>query len=309
MEKYNEILRWSRSFFNDVFLIAGIVTALTISGYFISRADIKYDINHRNTRYDDKSILRDFHKYSLKVPSALLIKLRPTTITMGKGKFEFSRDNPIKDSVPLPDSTRGLIIQIPELRDALKYKFREIIGSYGETGAGWIGNSEFWGTTFPDNLSGLLDSAIIDSISFYNAMKIILAHREVTVSISIDNAGSLIAKNIKIFLRRPFLLNPRSLMSVSKVEFVKIEPQTYETEIGDGTAKIKIDYLKPGDPPAIFYVTTSLTNITKTNIFIDYETDKTFKLGRIGLTFIIVLLFYYGIIPLVIRVFKYFFSK
>ncbi len=302
MKKFSETLKYSRPYFSDLLLIVGIVTALSVSGYFMSRADVKYAVNHMNTWYDADSILRDFTKHDLKTLLDLYINLKSQRVVVGKRKYEFSRDNPIDLSKPIPIRDMGLGEQISELKDALKYKFREISGDYDKPAPAWINNRAFWETTFPDTLSGLFDSAILDSVSFYNAIKIILAHREITVMLSVRNVGSLIAKHVRILLKRPYLLNPRSLMSMSKVDFLRIEPHAHETEMGDGYVKIKIDYLKP-DNDVFFWITTSLTNITMRNIVVDYDTDKTLKLGRILWTFAIVLVAYY-LIPIIISVFR-----
>ncbi len=286
-EKYRGRIKGLRIFAEDILKIIAIVTAISFLDYFYSSADIQYGAKYLAHYYDRQVIIPNLIKYGLKSSAQSILELKPEYSIMMEPQY-FDRNTPI-DS--LDNNFYNFNLEsIDDFRNGLKYKPKEKVANFSLSMPGWVGNEGFWEN---DELYNMFDT-LLDSLSFYKTMKIILAGREVVSMLNISNKGELPAKNIKIFLRAPYMLWPRSLITKARVEFLRIEPNYSEYEYLNTrtAATITIPFLKKDDSQ-YFFIYTSLHNITDWNIFVDYETDRKINTDRIFYIFLIVTLLYY----------------
>lgn len=184
----------------------------------------------------------------------------------------------------------GKVDAYKDLLDGVVYSFRERIGTARDLPSDYVSNRAFWEVHFPAAMD-----QIVDTVTFHQALRITIARRLVTVLLSVFNAGSAPAKAIKVTLQRPYLVKPRSIMTSAEVEYIEIESEQPICQISNAKshAIISIPFLKKEELYS-FYVTTSMTNVTKENVIIDYTSHRFIDGYRImKLSLIIIVLYYF----------------
>lgn len=286
-EKYKIRIKVLRMIAEDILKIIAIVTAISFLDYFQSSADLQYGTKYLTHYYDRPLIMSNLIKHNLLISAKTITELKPKYAKVMDHQY-FDRNNPIN-----PNDSKYYEYypgSLDDFKKGLQFRPAEKAANYFTIMQPWVGNESFWEG---DELIDIFDS-LLDTVSFYNTMKIILAGREVVTQFHISNDGELPAKNIKIYLRAPFMLWPRELITNARVEYLRIEPDypDYEYLNNKTTAIISIPFLKKGDKQD-FWLHTSLHNITDWNIFVDFETDKRINPIRIFYIFLGVSLLYY----------------
>ena len=290
--KYTDALNKMSLFFAPALAVLGLVVGWQFLDYFNSTAKIDVGINHVITTYDQEKIFEDFIQYGVDIPDSILaIRMRMMTVRNVQVDRDYKSRRAVKFSLFSFDSVEGPK-RFKNIREAVRDTFREIAGTAWDLPDGWTSNKVFWEEDFP-----ALIEQVVDTITFHQALRIIISRRIVTVLMWIWNSGSAPAKTIEITLQRPWLLRPRSIMSQAEVEFMEIEatqPMCRITNYRD-YAEISIPFLEEnGD--CRFYVTTSMQNVTKDNVFVDYTSEKNIDGRKIAYWSIGAFLFYYLIV-------------
>lgn len=288
-----------RRLFSDILIITGLVTAFSFFEWFNSKASIEFELFYYACHYNTIEIVKDFKKHNAENALKLYFRLSPSlTIVGSDSEYVFSKDHPIPKSLDLMDIPNNLKYHYDDLKEAIKYQFKERVGDFKAQPEFNVINTAFWEKAFVDSLA-----LITDSISFCKTLSIIIAHREINTWLFISNKGDLAAKNIMLYLRPPMLLQPRGFITNSRVEFLDINPKLFNYDIGSSFAKIEIPYMKPNQEE-YFSILSSLTNVTKENVFIDFETEKNINVNR-ALRLLAIIGMIYILLAIIITVMRF----
>jgi len=193
---------------------------------------------------------------------------------------------------------RDLAGTYKDLSQGIVFRFKENIRSPHFTGGLSVINTAFWEAEFKKILA-----SNVDSLTYCKALAIILAHREIETRFFISNDGELPAKNIDVNLRTPMLIEPREFITHSRVELLDIKPNIFDISGNNIYRHISIPYMKPGQVEE-FSITTSLTNITKENIFVSYDTEKILSANHI-VKWLIVVTAIYILLAVLFTIYRY----
>jgi len=289
-----------RKRFKEIALILGIVTALSFFQIFYEKAKIEIDIPEKiiSCNYDESEIKAELRKHGLNTALDFYHKTRDSYVVAGPQKY-FDRNSPIIDLIPDEKIITSLLA---EFKAAVKFTPQKAAANYKKHSWGPlsanIDNRGYWESFFIDSLSTLLDQETL-----IKTIGIVLAHRKVTTIIGVYNSGRITAKDIQIIISCPYLLNPHSYILYSRVEILDVGPLNHPLKIENNRATIEIKYLKPNVPEE-FYVITSFTNVTKENIYINFDSNKELNL-RLAIIFLVSLVwvYYFGYyIPIIIGI-------
>lgn len=297
--KYGEYLGKQRNLISDILKILGIVGAFLFLDVFYSDAKIKSDILEFGcvVQYDQENIISDFMTYELYEIAKLCLDMRKIYASEVKYEMKFKKDDPsvfFDDTFRLSDTNFNYLNKI---RDAMKFEFRNKTGSYREIDLSPnVINRAFWENTFIDTLI-----KVADSVSQYKAMAIILANREVSYRLIVSNIGSRAAKNVEIYMQAPVLLKPRFLIGLAEIEFLDIRSGNQFSSIENygNKATINIPFMEDGDYYE-FGITTTMANLTNSNIFINFETERKIEPLKV-IRLLIILTILYFIAPFLIH--------
>jgi len=269
--KKNTPIETLRTVLSDCFMILGIVSALSFIDYFHSSADVASDVFYYACHYDDIGVKRDFLKYGLIEPFNIAHRLRPSYTVLSR-PLDYGPDNPV-DSFLLRTSR---LQDMDSVSSIVRFRFKGecMSNNFGLPGA--ITNSEFWENEFFDSLS-----RSVDSTTLFEALMIVIAHRQVYTGMVISNNGLQDARSICVYLQPPVLINPRELQANGRVTFLRIDPEysTDQVRYNGDNAVIDIPYIRAGEQH-LFIVVSSMQNLARNNIYVTYETEKSIILLR-----------------------------
>lgn len=280
-----------RKIAEDIVKLITIVGAITVIHFFWYEANLESTVSFRFHTYDEFSITTDFVKYELKEPLKLYHSLGKSYARLIEFDSAFGPSNPLWP----PSDTSALhnFNYFQNLKKALKFEFNPLVRDFIEKPNGAIINVHFWEEVYIDSLFSLMDSQI-DSVIVFKAMKIILAHRQVTSALNIYNKGDLPAKNVKIHIRRPYLLWPRMLMTEAEVNILFASDSYGKRNIEklNGSYELTSNHILPMQNET-FHIVTSLQNISNYNIYIEFETDRKLNTNFVVYTFILLSILFY----------------
>ncbi|MDD4051298.1 MAG: hypothetical protein PHR28_05290 [candidate division Zixibacteria bacterium] len=283
-KRYTDALR---TILSDCFMIFAIVSAISFVDYFRASADIVTDVYYVANYYDNTGIRRDLLKYGLVEPFEIAQRLQSGWATVLPGPPNYGPENPID----------SFLLQRSHLRDydsvsrLVRFEFKGECVSYREALPGAIINSDFWENVFFDSLS-----QAVDSTTLFKALMIVIAHRQINTTMIVYNQGLQDARAIHVYLEPPYLLNPRMLMANGRVTLLKLFPEypTDQIQLNGNSAVIEIPYLRAGERHE-FNVVTSMQNLSRRNIYANYETEKTINMYRFIVILLSIATLYWGI--------------
>lgn len=280
----SSLTRWKKrtaNFLSVAVSVATIVGLWSFLEYFNSSAKVDFQLSYHNINYDTEAIVSDFHMYGVQIPGSTQLPYG-TSINPTYPHDEFKKRKNVELYNKVARIRRDLNLD-KDLRDAIVFKLRERAGNRRERPVAAINNRAFWESEFPHSID-----SVVDSVTFQQAMRIVISHRGVTMLMGVSNLGTIAARDVKLTLQSPWLLKPRSLMTEAEVKFLQIQSDRAVCQISNNGnyANISIPFLEVG-ATIVFTIVTSMTNLTADNVYLHYETARGLDAGAIVWTTVI----------------------
>jgi len=266
-EYFDRLKSWG-DFASPMLAIVSVASFLLFMNYFSSRPDLDVQVTYVGRHYFGDSICAVFSRNGLQFPDAI------TQFQICSGdSIERYLDSTLRVPNLLKRAYPGGYDRtsvIKELHSALETPLREPQGGFTEYPGEIIDNSELFEKEIP-----LRFNACQDTFSLAMYMALAIWHREITVSLLLTNKGDADAKDITLRLQTPSLDSPE-MMAVFSPRFVEVQNLNpmHLVQNDSAHAAISLPYLRQSES-ASFTVTTTMTNMSASNVFVDYDISRT----------------------------------